>query len=137
MVLCPIFMFTTNAKVMMAVTFGYGMATSIRGNVAYIYLMEMVPLSGRTLVGTFYWGSNVIFLLSGVVYIVTSKSKKMIVLGFVSLGLIIYASITALMLPESPKWLIEKKRLSDAKDSLQKIANWNRKPLKFDIQDFD
>ena len=41
------------------------------------------------------------------------------------------------MLPESPKWLIERNMYSEARESLKIIANWNRKTLKFDAKSFD
>ena len=39
-------------------------------------------------------------------------------------------------LPESPKFLIEKNRMKEAKQSLEKIASWNNKRLVFNPTDF-
>ena len=54
-------------------------------------------------------------------------------IGFV---LQIWNCISILFLPESPRLLIELQRLDEARESLQKIADWNKVKLEFNEADF-
>ena len=99
--------------------------------------MEFIPLSSRTLVGTTWFTLDAFTLVFTAMYYLFSEDKSWMVPALIGYGFAVYGVIGSLMLPESPKWLIEQKRYSDARDSLQTIANWNRKTLNFDAKSID
>ena len=99
--------------------------------------MEFIPLRSRTLVGSTWFILDASTLAFPAMYYLMSEDKNWLVPGLIGYGFAAYGVIGSLMLPESPKWLIEQKRYSEARDSLQTIANWNRTTLKFDTNSFD
>ena len=53
---------------MIFIFFVFGMASSLRGNIGYIYLMELMPKSKQTLVGTCYAVGEAMVYFIGTIY---------------------------------------------------------------------
>ena len=123
-ILYTILIWTRNPNVMILVMFCFGLFTSIRLTVGFIYLNELIPSSKIILVVTCWCISEGCIYLFGTVYFF--KVSK----GWLSFTLIGYLmQVVALFgsfhLPESPALLMEAGRHEEAKESLEKIAWWN------------
>ena len=116
---------TRSINWMIVITFVFGLMTTFRVNIGFVYMMELMPKSKQTFYATFYNivdGSN---LLTGTIYF-WFISKDWIYFTTIGFALQTFNVITIWFLPESPRLLIELKRFDEAEVALKKIAKWNK-----------
>ena len=115
--------------------FSFGMMASVRVNVGYVYLMELMPKNKQTLVGTLWnVGEAMIYFIATIYFWKVSKNWYFIVL--VGYAMQMFSFFGSLLLPESPRLLVELNRIDEAKLNLDIIARWNKKHLSFYLNDF-
>ena len=68
LILYTMLMTCTSLNQMICVLFGFGMNTSLRINVGYIYLMELMPAKSQTFVGTVWNIGEACIYLIGTIY---------------------------------------------------------------------
>lgn len=105
-VIYTVMMFTSSLNVMIGMSFLMGSLSSVRLNVGYIYLMELMPKSKHTAVASF-WN-----ITEGLIYVLASLyfwqiSNYWLYFVAIGYGFAIYSAIAAWFLPESPHFLIE------------------------------
>ena len=79
-------MYTTSIDVMIGTFCGFGMVSTLRVNIGYIYLMELTPLSGRTLMGSILFILDSATIVVGAIYFLMSEDKNWMVLGLIGFG---------------------------------------------------
>ena len=136
LILMTICMMTTNLNVTIVTFFLLGMCTSLRDNISYIYMMEFIPMNRRTAVGTTFMIVWAIPILVIMCFYMQSEARNWLVPTLIGFCLKVYAVFGSMMLPESPKWLIEQRRLDEASSCLETIAKWNNRRLTFNDKDF-
>jgi hypothetical protein len=112
----------------MAMFFLLGLCTPGKSNIAYVYLLELVPTKWQTYVGTS------LLIADGSTMILLSLYFRFITrdwLGFQIFGLALttFSFVGSLIAPESPKYLYSYKRFAEAREALGRIARLNRVPL--------
>jgi len=130
-----IMFFTTKIDSMIMVTFMFGLATTIRVNIGFVYMMELMPKRNQTFYGSAYNVLESSVLLLGTLYF-WFVSKQWIYFTLFGFGLQIFSVITIQFLPESPRLMVELGRLDEAKASFEKIAKWNGQELHWNEEDF-
>ena len=116
--------FTNHWSVVIAMTFCIGLASSLRIQVGFNYLIELFPEKHRVLAGTIY------SCLDGTVYMITTlyfwkidrEWSKYFLLVF---GANIISLIGSSFLPESPRMLVDLGKEDEAIESLEQIARCN------------
>ena len=68
LLLYTVMFFTHSVDVMICVIFGFGALSSIRVNVGYVYLMELVPTKKQALHGTIWNNSECLIYPLAVIY---------------------------------------------------------------------
>ncbi|XP_021896832.1 monosaccharide-sensing protein 2 [Carica papaya] len=101
--------------------FGIGLAVTL----VPVYISETAPPEIRGLLNTLpqFTGSGGMFLSYCMVFsmsLMTSPSWRLM-LGVLSIPSLIYFALTILFLPESPRWLVSKGRMLEAKQVLQRL----------------
>lgn len=105
--------------------FFLGLCTPGKSNIAYVYLLELVPTKWQTYVGTS------LLIADGSTMILLSLYFRFITrdwLGFQIFGIVLstVAFVGSLIAPESPKYLYSYKRYAEAREALARIARLNR-----------
>lgn len=99
--------------------FGIGLAVTI----VPLYISETAPSEIRGLLNTLpqFTGSGGMFLSYCMIFgmSLTEKPDWRLMLGVLSIPSLLYFALTILYLPESPRWLVSKGRMSEAKHVLQ------------------
>jgi MFS family permease len=116
---------SNNIYLTMAMFFLLGLATPGKSNIAYVYLLELVPTDWQTYVGTallFADGSTMIFLSLYFRYL-TKYWLPFQIYGIIATSV---AFIGSFLAPESPKYLYSYKQYAAARDSLAHIARLNK-----------
>ncbi|KAL6982589.1 Monosaccharide-sensing protein 2 [Sarracenia purpurea var. burkii] len=101
--------------------FGIGLAVTL----APIYISETAPADIRGLLNTLpqFTGSGGMFLAYCMVFgmsLMESPNWRLM-LGVLSIPSLVYFALTVFYLPESPRWLVSKGRMLEAKQVLQKL----------------
>lgn len=101
--------------------FGVGLAVTLNP----IYISETAPPEIRGLLNTLpqFTGSGGMFLAYCMVFglsLMASTSWRLM-LGVLSIPSLIYFALTVLYLPESPRWLVSKGKMAEAKQVLQRL----------------
>lgn len=101
--------------------FGIGLAVTLTP----LYISETSPSEIRGLLNTFpqFTGSAGMFLAYCMIFgmsLMTSPSWRLM-LGVLSIPSLIYFALTVFYLPESPRWLVSKGRMLEAKRVLQRL----------------
>nr|XP_016503266.1 PREDICTED: monosaccharide-sensing protein 2-like [Nicotiana tabacum] len=101
--------------------FGIGLAVTL----VPLYISETAPSEIRGSLNTLpqFTGSGGMFLAYCMIFgmsLMTSPSWRLM-LGVLSVPSLIYFVLTVLYLPESPRWLVSKGRMLEAKQVLQKL----------------
>ena len=108
---------TRDLNHMLIILFTFGFINSLRTNVGYIYMIELMPKKWETFIGTF-WNcvEGLIYLQATIFFYYISKNW----LNFVLIGyfLQIFSTIFVWLLPESPIYLLNKGRYEEMKDAL-------------------
>lgn len=112
------------------------MLTSIRINVGFLFMMEMMPAKLQTIVGSFA------SVLDSSVYLAVTLyfwkiGKNWFYVALVGLCFNFIAALGAWFLPESPKYLCEKGQVYELERSLKVMAKVNRRELYFDRSWFE
>lgn len=127
---------TSHLSVMVIMWLCFGMFSSIRTNLGYPYLMELLPKKYQTLVTTI-WSIQeaLIYVLATTYFWKISKHW----FYFVLVGLIYNVSCIFLLyfIPESPRYLVNAGKLEQARKAFEKIAMFNKKELNWDSRRFD
>lgn len=105
-----VIMFTNSLNVMIAAYAALGFNSSIRINIGWVYLMELMPKKGQALTGTIWFVFEASVVLWATLYFSQSQSRNWIYCSLVGYCLQIIAFFGSFILPESPKFLIEQNR---------------------------
>jgi MFS family permease len=102
---------------------GFGIGLSV--TLAPVYISETAPPEIRGLLNTLpqFTGSGGMFLAYCMVFgmsLTTSPSWRLM-LGVLSIPSLIYFFIAVFFLPESPRWLVSKGRMTEAEKVLQRL----------------
>lgn len=114
-----------NIFLTMTLFFFLGLSTPGKSNIAYVYLLELVPTNWQTYVGTallFADGSTMILLTLYFRYL----NKDWLSFQLYGITATILAFFAVLLAPESPKYLYSYKKYERARSSLSHIARFNR-----------
>lgn len=124
-------MWTSSLDLMLVSSFIQGCLTSLRINVGYLYMLELMPKESQTKIGT---GCGVFdactYLLCTLYFMTVSKDWFYFVLVGYLLNVI--SVVGAWFMPESPIYLCEKGQLYELESSMKVIAKINGKHLIFD-----
>ncbi|XP_019187386.1 PREDICTED: monosaccharide-sensing protein 2-like [Ipomoea nil] len=101
--------------------FGIGLAVTL----VPLYISETAPSEIRGLLNTLpqFTGSGGMFLAYCMIFgmSVTTAPSWRLMLGVLSIPSLLYFALTVFYLPESPRWLVSKGRMVEAKRVLQKL----------------
>lgn len=101
--------------------FGIGLAVTL----VPLYISETAPTDIRGLLNTLpqFSGSGGMFLSYCMVFGMSLMPKPdwRLMLGVLSIPSLIYFGLTVFYLPESPRWLVSKGRMAEAKRVLQRL----------------
>lgn len=101
--------------------FGIGLAVTL----VPVYISETAPAEIRGLLNTLpqFSGSLAMFLSYCIVFGMSLKPNPdwRLMLGVLSIPSLVYFSLAIFYLPESPRWLVGKGRMSEAKLVLQRL----------------
>ncbi|GMJ09833.1 tonoplast monosaccharide transporter2 [Hibiscus trionum] len=101
--------------------FGVGLAVTL----VPVYISETAPAEIRGLLNTLpqFTGSTGMFLSYCMVFGMSLMSipNWRLMLGVLSIPSLVYFALTVFFLPESPRWLVSKGRMSEAKKVLQRL----------------
>lgn len=101
--------------------FGTGLAVTL----VPVYISETAPSEIRGLLNTFpqFMGSGGMFVSYCMVFGISlmDSPKWRIMLGILSIPSIAYILLTIFYLPESPRWLVSKGKMREAKEVLQRL----------------
>lgn len=122
---------TDNLGVLILLMSLFGMLSSIRIQVGFVYLMEIVPRSFQSHT-TSVWSVQeaLIYALSTIYFWKISKDW----FWFCLVGYVwnLISIVFLVWVPESPRYLVSVGKLEDARKALAEIAKWNRKELNWD-----
>ncbi|GMH04702.1 hypothetical protein Nepgr_006542 [Nepenthes gracilis] len=101
--------------------FGIGLAVTL----IPIYVSETAPAEIRGLLNTLpqFTGSGGMFLAYCMIFGMSLESSTSwrLMLGVLSIPSLVYVALTIFFLPESPRWLVSKGRMKEAKKVLQRL----------------
>lgn len=101
--------------------FGIGLAVTL----VPVYISETAPSEIRGLLNTLpqFTGSGGMFLSYCMVFWMSlmDSPKWRLMLGVLSIPSLLYFALTVFYLPESPRWLVSKGRMAEAKQVLQRL----------------
>ena len=108
-----------------AFMFLFGVASVGRCSISFLYLMELLPSSAQVIAATTLQVHNSLLALFGCLYfwLIWKNWLGIEILAGV-LGVI--SGVGAFFMPESPKFLISKHRYEEARESINRIARYNR-----------
>jgi hypothetical protein len=119
--------FSRDVNFTTVVMFFFGIAAVGRCSISFLYLMEMLPSSRQVLVGTILHVFNASVGIIGCLYF-WKISKNWLWLEMFAGYLDLVAMIgTIFLMPESPKYLLSKKRYDDAREAINYIAKFGRR----------
>ncbi len=133
--------FSRNLTLTTALNFFFGFFQCGRSTVGFVFMLEFVPRKYQAAVSTIAWSFvAVAIMFSGFYFLVISDNWIWLQVIGASMTLIVV--ICLIFIPESPKYLVTKKKYDQARANLQTIAKVNGKTdvsfdFKFDKEVFD
>ena len=124
-------MFAPNVYFLATVIFLWGFFNSIRTNVNFLFMMELMPSKDKDFIGTFWNCFEGSINLFATFYFMKVSTHWF---NFVAIGLLfqIFACCSVWFLPESPIYLLKLGRFEELKEALSLIADWNGSELDWD-----
>ena len=128
--------FCKNLILMIFIWIAFGALSTIRIQIAYVYMMELLPKHMQTPVTS---GWNV---QEAMVYVIATiyfwKISKLWY-PFVAIGYVwnIISIILMYWVPESPRWLVSAGKLDEAREAFEVVAKWNSRKLIWDEKLYD
>ena len=130
-----VLMFTHDVHVMLVTIFCFGMLSSIRINVGYVYLQELMPRSRATFYGTLWNNCECAIYPLATIYF-WKISKHWVYFSSIGYALSLWSAVATFFLPESPRWLYSKQRLDRVGSSLRTVAWWSGRKSQFNIDEY-
>ena len=116
--------FSRDLNLTTVLMFIFGIAAVGRCSISFLYLMELLPTSRQVFVGTILHVNNASVGVIGCLYF-WKVSKNWLWLEIFAGCLDLVSMVgTLIMIPESPKYLIGKKRYDEARDAINYIAKF-------------
>ena len=127
-VLYTILMFCGNLYLMLLTLFAFGLVSSSRAVVGWMYMMELIPIAEQDFMGTIFQGLNSSIYLVATLYFwwVNNDWFYFTAVGYL---LQVISLLLICIIPESPLVLIEQNRMTAARGSLERIAWCSGKEL--------
>ena len=130
-----IMMWTRDINVMLVSLFMQGALTSVRMNIGYLYMLELMPKHSRTSVGSLFGVmDSSIYLLATLYFWKVGKDWYFVCMMGYMLNLL--SAIASWFIPESPSYLLETGKISELEQVMQTIATVNGKPFRFNREHF-
>lgn len=120
--------FSRNVTFTIVIMFLNGVCASGRASVGYLYMIELTPKKYHAYVGTVLSILNCLTTVFGCIYF-RYISKHWIWLVLVGFTFNFLCVIFMFFIPESPKYLIARKRFDEARKSIYYIAKFNKKEI--------
>jgi len=99
-------LFTRSLNAMIAIIFMQGFLSTVRVSIGYVYMLEFIPKPNQTIVGTWFSMQVPIITLLATLYF-SEISKHWFWLVMVGVILLVCCCVLAIMMPESPKYLLK------------------------------
>ena len=128
-------MWTHDLDVMIASSFFQGALTSVRINVGFLYMLEMMPAHLQTVAGSLNGVFDACTYLAATIYF-WQVSKDWFYFALVGFSFNVISAVGAWFLPESPRYLCEKQEIYELERSLKAIAKVNGRQLCFNPEQF-
>lgn len=130
-------MFTESLDVTIIVSFAMGMLSSIRVNIGFIYMSELMPGSKQVPLGSFWNIVEGSIYVTATVYFwkISTNWVYFVTIGY-SVQLLSIFVFAFGNIPESPRYLLERQDLDKLKESLEIIAETNGRELLWDPELF-
>ncbi|XP_008786687.1 monosaccharide-sensing protein 2 [Phoenix dactylifera] len=120
-----VMLWSPNVYILLLARLIYGFGVGIAVTLVPVYISETAPSEIRGLLNTLpqFCGSGGMFLSYCVVFGMSLMSNPdwRLMLGVLSIPSLIYFALTVFYLPESPRWLVSKGRMVEAKKVLQRL----------------
>ena len=126
---------TKHLGVMIAIWFLFGALSSVRMNIGYVYLMEMLPEKWQTPI-TSIWNVQEAFIYVLATLYFWKISTHWFYFVVIGLGFNIISVVLLFFLPESPRYLVTVKKFDEAKAAFEVMARFNRKNLEWNDEMF-
>ena len=130
-----IMLMTSSLNVMLGCTFTIGILSTQRASVGYVYLVEMLPKKSTTLTITCWFMTEGLICTFAPLYF-WKISKNWVTLFYCGYFICIMSIVCVMILPESPRLLVELGRLDEAMKSFERIAKLNGKSLQWNPSEF-
>jgi len=102
-----------------------GAQSAGRMAIGYNYFVEFAPVSAHDYMGTLWnISEGAIYIYITLYYRLISKDWKPVFIFALILNVVVWC-IVVVILPESPKWLYNKKKYKECKQAFDKMANFN------------
>ena len=118
-------MFTHNLDIMIVTIFFIGAFSSIRTNVGYVFLLELMPKKRQSMYGTIWNNCECAIYPLATIYF-WKISTHWIYFCFIGYLLSLWSFISSFFLPESPRFLIDQQKLDEAEKNCKIIAAWSK-----------
>ena len=125
LIMYSVMMWTTSLDVMLISVFFQGALNSVRVNIGYLYLLEMMPKHLQTTVGSIWGMSDAAIYLLATLYF-WKVSKEWFYFAMIGYFLNVFTAIGAWFLPESPRYLLNMGKIDELKDVMQTVADVNQ-----------
>ena len=129
-------MFTHSLTVIIVLVFLFGMLSSVRLNVGYIYLMEVLPKKAQTNVTSCWSVQEAAIYVVATIYF-WKISKQWFWYCFIGYVWQLTSLVCLFWMPESPRYLIKRGRTDEARKAFMQIARTNRREINWEASHFE